>query len=1623
MPSLATAPLKALDKTAQDDAKAQPGTAAPLDDRAKAKPAAKAEPAPTGAPAPKKTPDDVGKPSVSSQAGAGTAADPVTVKADGLTSGVRLKSGKVYNVRFPRPDAKAGTLTLTVQLVTGKGKTVLGGGSALDPAGARVILRGPVTREAESDASGTLSFRSLPEGSYQVEATKTAGGTSVQGSAELRLPTTEPVQVRLLAKLGDASGTAGAGAATVLASPGSATVTFKSRPGVEIILRGQNGSEDHPGKTGVDGLLELRSSLQPGSYQVIGRKSGLAQTSNVQLTIPVRSTTTVDVPMCESFTLQIKAAQGAEIRVVHKATGKETVLGVTGNDMVLLCAPELPAGSYSIRAHKPGHVLKSHVGFDWKPGPNTSTEVFLQPDPRAAPGAVRLRVVRYPGGPVVSNQSYSVVSRVAPRQELTTDAQGEAQVTLAPDSHYELQPAGVPLPKLTKGADTLEVALASVAPVLTLRVTDRAGKGLAGVELTLGTGQAAKVLGTTGADGGLTATPQLAEASHPLQASLEGWRMAEEVSVAWKWQDTKRTLTLERTPRPVNLMLRYYPGGPAAKNHSFELNGGAERLSLQTDAEGNVEVSLIPRTRYTLQPGGRLVEVGAEQSSAPHEVTLADKAPVVTVLINDRWGRPVERAGVVHAGGTVRTDGSGGARIQLVAPGPLQAELLPPEGEDWVGEAEKLELAIEFRVQTLPAYGTQWAQRRGLRVTLRDAAAKDPIDGAEVTLTGPEHAAGTKMTSDAQGQVSFEKLAPGNYEVTASKGELKHLETLSVKLGEADATADGRLGDPARAARNEGIVRLRVVSDKQDPVANAQVDLILPDGSTRQEVTGSDGKLDLELPVGGTRVKVRKAGNPGGVDEEVTLVAGEVRELSLTLTLTAGTSGGTIKVRVVRDLRGTPAAGVDVELTERKVSTGKVKTGADGIAVFENTAVARWTAIAQQGEAFDSLKLDFDGSDLEVKLYLIPAHILREHIRLSHTVKLPDGSTVTMKDGAKQLVARGAPLEITTVATVEGLPERVRETLTLRQVSHGFKEDDDRPIRNTKAVARLTTGSMVEAAVKVHCGMWRSTSFTETLMFNQNAEVRVRFQIADWTVDAKKGDDLPMGTAERPHVLELKPERRSADGTILKTIPKTGGLDNAVLQLKQGLLMPPPVGSPAVLTSADGKTRIDGRTDKNGNVTFHGVPAGELQCVLAPGTIDLGVALKVDRALVEKELDNKGEKLSFGFVSSSDSPDRQLNLMINETRTPEQGDFDIEVTVKPKPGGIAIRPGLRGQMTVKRGATIIDRVELALCYQRDWYANELLERYVEVDAKIEQAALLVDGQLGYMKTACDHYKKTTSTAHGAVKARQAGVAAANKSMVDLLLGAVASVSGDLMKEAIKGTMKNEYIEGFTTALTMDMLKAFGGLPEVAPDAATRSKFGSVKFNWVSLAETPLSEAQNKAARCFNSIRAEMATSFAKMVSVLNNEGADLLLPFLQTAPAKVWSKLHTKLDKEIEGLTSKYVDRENRQISDFRPYETEIWKFLLKRITPVDDRGRLNDLTDTDDWEKTDLMSVLVEEEFAFLKVIFDHLKAQGIPATTVMPRGNVVVRRCYETWKKEPELRALIRKAKESADRRSEPK
>jgi hypothetical protein len=79
--------------------------------------------------------------------------------------------------------------------------------------GARIVLRGPITKETESDAQGAFAIDSLPPGTYEIEANapglyaalamEVSAGTSSTGPVEMNVAavtsTTSPQLTRLKA--------------------------------------------------------------------------------------------------------------------------------------------------------------------------------------------------------------------------------------------------------------------------------------------------------------------------------------------------------------------------------------------------------------------------------------------------------------------------------------------------------------------------------------------------------------------------------------------------------------------------------------------------------------------------------------------------------------------------------------------------------------------------------------------------------------------------------------------------------------------------------------------------------------------------------------------------------------------------------------------------------------------------------------------------------------------------------------------------------------------------------------------------------------------------------------------------------------------------------------------------------------------------------------------------------------------------------------------------------------------------------------------------------------------------------------------------------------------------------
>ena len=268
--------------------------------------------------------------------------------------------------------------------------------------------------------------------------------------------------------------------------------------------------------------------------------------------------------------------------------------------------------------------------------------------------------------------------------------------------------------------------------------------------------------------------------------------------------------------------------------------GGRQVL---TDVEGSFRV-----------PGVRgLVELEVDalgyepQRNSPLATALVGMRQVVTLSLEPRelrgqvidvvTGIPLTGATVSVGEAETQTDPQGRFSVKRAIPGSLvtarapyyrQSDPLPYEGQ------ATLDIALDL----LPAV-----------VTVRNLYTGEPIAGATVT------AAGLTAQSDAEGQVSFARLAPQTEAVATAKGfaegRARVEPGVSVIVGLRPSTVRGRVQDQEGRPLAEALVLVRAAN--QEP---------------RLTYTNQAGEYVLEDVPDGARLLVRRAGY-GRVEREL----------------------------------------------------------------------------------------------------------------------------------------------------------------------------------------------------------------------------------------------------------------------------------------------------------------------------------------------------------------------------------------------------------------------------------------------------------------------------------------------------------------------------------------------------------------------------------------------------------------------------------------------------------------------------------------------------------------------------------------------------------------------------------
>lgn len=224
------------------------------------------------------------------------------------------------------------------------------------------------------------------------------------------------------------------------------------------------------------------------------------------------------------------------------------------------------------------------------------------------------------------------------------------------------------------------------------------------------------------------------------------------------------------------------------------------------------------------------------------------------------------------------------------------------------------------------------------KITGRVVHAEDgkPVSGADVRLLRRGTYAGTpptrKTTANAQGEFTFDAVAPGDYRVWAFHGNLASRSR--IYEGDIVAVAADGIAKPVVLTMRPGIlVRVKVLGQKDgQPIAGARVRLIWTD-TDRDRYTDAKGDVELPALTAETWHIEASAKDRAAVTRIVNLANGPPAPLEIKLA-----AGGSVEGRVTGD-DGKPVAKVGINVyggPEGNTPLEYVESDADGRYRFDH---------------------------------------------------------------------------------------------------------------------------------------------------------------------------------------------------------------------------------------------------------------------------------------------------------------------------------------------------------------------------------------------------------------------------------------------------------------------------------------------------------------------------------------------------------------------------------------------------------------------------------------------------------------------------------------------------------------
>lgn len=620
----------------------------------------------------------------------------------------------------------------------------------------------------------------------------------------------------------------------------------------------------------------------------------------------------------------------------------------------------------------------------------------------------------------------------------------------------------------------------------------------------------------------------------------------------------------------------------------------------------------------------------------------------------------------------------------------------------------------------------QWEQVGKINAKVTDSDNGQPVSGAVIATTNESSTEIGQATTGADGTALL-TLKPGIYTATVKTPATGYAASasvtgLSVEIGKtisANFTARPFKGSAA-------ITHLDTKRNKLVAIAPISI----TDKNGKVVYTGSSTSTSLTVP------SLRIPDAPFTVKETSALAAYRSDAAAYTANLTADGQTSSVEMHSVpmmgditytaTDKDGKPIVGATVNLVDKDgnvVATGT--TDSNGKVTFKDVFAGDYTVQLpgyENGNVAVTVKDQQNTAPAPVKAAMLIGALEITHVDAQSNKALPV-TKVQLKDKSGKEVFSGAPADNSTSLTIPNLTGPASPyTLT-----------EETPITNYHAnttqypVSITTQGQEVKVVMKSSQYAGDVTlHITDPTTGKPAANVKVNLIDKDGNITATDKTDkdgnvtftnVPIGT----YTYAVDDPRFKLDGDKTKSVTVTDGskqtasipvisLGNVTLHITDPSTGKPASGVTVNLIDKDGKVVATGKTDKNGNVTFSGIPAGDYTYKVddprfvsitgkvtigtgnTAGTIDIEVKHPASSPTVSKTgsanitaTDNSGKPLANVPVIIKDSTGKTVGTGTT--------DSDGKVTVPNLPDGTyTVSSGdssvsLEGSITITNGQT------------------------------------------------------------------------------------------------------------------------------------------------------------------------------------------------------------------------------------------------------------------------------------------------------------------------------------------------